>query len=305
MRRRRAPRERRAGARGRRPRPGAGLQPVDRDAGPDQVEVGPRVRIVAPLLAAWSGRCDARRRARPRRSPGRLQLHQRGLPVARRAGEVRPQRRPGAARRPTTRSTNARRRVGRIHARPGASRCRPSRARRRRAGRGRGRQRSRPAVGVEAGVSPAASASSSDPGGNSDSTRMGASIPASRSRSPSSTSATPIHDGAGLERGARDRDVAVPVRVGLHHRHELRLSGFSTPTLWRIAARSTSTHVGRSRLTRPPASGSRPQARVARCRRRASPRPTTGRPGSRRVRGRTRRRTPHPPDRAREPPARR
>ena len=40
-------------------------------------------------------------------------------------------------------------------------------------------------------------------GGGSDSTRIGASMPASRSSTPSSTSATPSHVGAGVERGAR------------------------------------------------------------------------------------------------------
>ena len=47
-------------------------------------------------------------------------------------------------------------------------------------------------------------------------------MPASRSCTPSSTSATPSHVGAGLERGPGDRHRAVAVRVGLHDREQLR-----------------------------------------------------------------------------------
>ncbi len=97
----------------------------------------------------------------------------------------------------------------------------------------------------------------------------------------------------------------MPVAVGLHHRHELGALGLQHADV--VADRvevDLDPRGTAAALTRPPGSGSRPRARVARRRRRASPRPTTGRRGSRRGRGRTRRRTPHPPvEPAREQPA--
>ncbi len=99
--------------------------------------------------------------------------------------------------------------------------------------------------------------------------------------------------GAGLERGARHRDVAVPVRVGLHHRHQLRARRASASArCGGSASRSTSTQVGRSRFTRPPTRGPRPPARGARRRRRASPPPSTCPRRCRRGRARRRPRTP-------------
>ena len=85
-----------------------------------------------------------------------------------------------------------------------------------------GREAREPVARVErSGVSRCASATASAPGGNSDSTRIGASIPAVRSSRPSSTSATPHHVAPPSSAAPRDRDRPVAVRVGLDHGHQL------------------------------------------------------------------------------------
>ena len=67
------------------------------------------------------------------------------------------------------------------------------------------------------------------PAGNSDSTRIGASMPARRRARPSSTNATPSH-AAPPSRAARATcDGAVPVAVGLHHGHEIGAIGPERP----------------------------------------------------------------------------
>ena len=109
--------------------------------------------------------------------------------------------------------------------RPGASRCRPSRARAPDP-RAAAARRSRPPPEYRVGVSRWASATASEPGGSSERTRIGASMPAARRRRPSSTSATPSPRGAGLDRGPRHLHVAVAVAVRLHDRHQLGAVGF-------------------------------------------------------------------------------
>ena len=85
----------------------------------------------------------------------------------------------------------------------------------------RGRETLEPPSEYNVGVSRCASATPSEPAGSSDSTSIGASIPAERSRSLFLDEGHPAPRGAGLDRSAGDLFVAVPVAVRLHHRHQL------------------------------------------------------------------------------------
>ena len=122
-------------------------------------------------------------------------------------------------------STNAATRVGRPHADPvhagvdlhvhADRRLRRGRRRRRPAAPGR------PSVQTVGREARRRRRATSEPGGHSDSTRIGASMPACAQPEALLDEGDAEPGRAGLEGGPRDGDVAVPVGVGLHDRHQL------------------------------------------------------------------------------------
>ena len=172
--------------------PGGRHDPVERD--PRAHEVERRLRMPqhrAAVRRVDEPRLDAggARRLDDPREPVQLDLRHDLIVLAHR--QMRPQTLDLEAGR-DDRGEEPRRILGRPEPRPGACRCRSSRGPRPSPGprprAGPGRRRCTPWA---SGGAPSATAS--EPGGNSESTRIGASIPARRSSRPSSTSATPAH----------------------------------------------------------------------------------------------------------------
>jgi hypothetical protein len=99
------------------------------------------------------------------------------------------------------------------------------------------------------GVSPTRITSAAASGAGSESSRIGASTPASRNRTPSSARATASESAPGTEGCLAHRHVAVAVGIGLDHRthREGATTSRMAATLNAIAARSISTQVGLTR----------------------------------------------------------
>src|SRR5438270_14017926 len=111
---------------------------------------------------------------------------------------------------------------------------------------------STPASVYTVGVSRRPTTSSMASWGGSESTRIGASMPASRSSTPSSTSATPSHV-APPSRAARATGTApcpYPLALTTAHSWPGRARASRRETLWRTAPRSTSAHTGRTDRTK-------------------------------------------------------